>query len=61
MIVDLSSPCEHNVNDSIYPAYSLLSYASVDDAVSAVLKMGVVTELIKIDLRMHTTLCLSFH
>ena len=35
------------MNDGIDPAYSSLSYASVDNAVSVALKLGIATELIQ--------------
>lgn len=51
MIVDLSSPLHHSVNDSIPQELTSLSYAKVDDAVDIILQLGPGTELVKIDLQ----------
>ena len=51
MIVDLSFPRNHSVNDGIPRDLSSLSYASVDDAVECILALGRGTELVKIDLK----------
>ena len=51
MIVDLSFPRNHSVNDGIPRDLSSLSYASVDDAVECILAQGRGTELVKIDLK----------
>ena len=40
LIVDLSSPKGHSVNDGIPPELCSLSYASVDQAVEKILKLG---------------------
>ena len=51
MIVDLSYPSDHSVNDGISRELSTLSYASVDDAIMQILALGQGTKLIKIDLK----------
>ena len=51
MIVDLSYPSDHSVNDGISRELSTLSYASVDDAIMRILALGQGTKLIKIDLK----------
>ncbi len=51
LIVDLSHPRGHSVNDGIDPALCSLSYASVQDAVSFIAQLGVNTQLIKLDLK----------
>ena len=50
MIIDMSSPKGHSVNDGISRDLCSLSYASVDDAVKIVKKWGNGTELAKFDL-----------
>ena len=40
MIVDLSAPKGKSVNDGIDPALCSLTYVTVDDAVSAILRTG---------------------
>ena len=50
MIVDLSSPRGHSVNDGISSAICSLQYATVDDAVGIIRRLGRGTELVKIDL-----------
>ena len=40
LIIDLSSPENHSVNDGILKELASLSYTSIDDVVTAVLKMG---------------------
>ena len=50
LIVDLSAPRGHSVNDGISPALCSLTYASVDDAVSIITQLGQGTNLIKVDL-----------
>lgn len=47
MIVDLFSPHGHSINDGISPELSLISYASVDDAVDII---GKGMQLVKLDL-----------
>ena len=51
MIVDLSCPDGHSVNDRIAKALCSLHYSSLDDAVQFSQTLGVGTHLIKIDLR----------
>ena len=51
MIVDLSYPSDHSVNDGISRELSTLSYASVDDAIMQILALGQGTKVIKIDLK----------
>ena len=50
MIVDLSYPNGHSVNDGIDRELASLSYASVDDAVRLILLLGRGTQLVKLDL-----------
>ena len=51
MIVDLSFPGGHSVNDGISCELSSLSYASVDDAVQNILRLGKDAQLVKLDLK----------
>ena len=51
MIVDLSSPFHHSVNDGIWQELTSLSYAKVDEAVDIILHLGPGAELVKIDLK----------
>ena len=51
MIVDLSHPRGRSVNDGISSEVASVSYASVDDAVQLVLKLGKGTLLAKLDLK----------
>ena len=51
MIVDLSFPFGHNVNDGISSELSSLSYALVDDAVQHILHLGKDAQLVKLDLK----------
>ena len=48
--MDLSHPEGNSVNDGIEPDLCSLTYASIDDAVELVLKMGKGTMLAKLDL-----------
>ena len=50
MIVDLSSPSGHSVNDAIDKDQCSLQYASVDDAVQIILSLGKATQLAKFDI-----------
>ena len=50
LIVDLSSPREHSVNDGIVKNLCSLKYASVEDAVQRIWSMGRGTLLAKIDI-----------
>ena len=51
MIVDLSCPHGHSVNDGISPSLASIQYASVDHAVQIILSLGQHTLLVKIDLK----------
>ena len=51
MIVDLSFPLNHSINDGISPELSSMSYASVDDAVKYILQLGPGATLVKLDLK----------
>ena len=50
LIVDLSAPRSHSVNDGISPQLCSLRYASIDNAVSIIMSLGQHTELVKLDL-----------
>ena len=51
MIVDLSSPFGHSINDGVLSALSSLSYSSVDHIVNLILSLGKGTHLGKVDLK----------
>ena len=51
MIVDLSFPPDHSVNNSISPELAAMTYAKVDDAVHLITELGMRTELVKLDLK----------
>ena len=51
MICDLSSPSGHSVNDGIPRDLCSLQYASVDDAVGILQRLGRGTQLIKLDIQ----------
>ena len=51
MICDLSSPSGHRVNDGISRDLCSLQYASVDDAVGILQRLGRSTQLIKLDIQ----------
>lgn len=51
LITDLSSPHGSSVNAGISPALCSLHYASVDDAVRTIQRLGKDTELIKLDIK----------
>ena len=51
LIVDLSSPEGHSVNDGISRDLSSLSYVSVDDVVAGIVQWGRGTLLAKMDIR----------
>ena len=51
MIVDLSSPQDHSVNDGISPSVCSLVYASMQEAVELVCQLGRDTQLVKLDLK----------
>ena len=50
LIVDLSHPAGHSVNDGIEPEVCSLSYASIDDAAATVVELGRGAMLAKLDL-----------
>ena len=49
MIVDLSAPKGWSVNDGISTSLCSLQYASVDNAVDILMRLGRSTELVKLD------------
>lgn len=51
MIVDLSSPTRHSVNDGICEDVCSLQYASLDDALRLICRLGPGTQLVKMDLK----------
>ena len=51
MIVDLSFPRASSVNDGIDSAVASVSYASLDEAVQHILRLGKGTQLVKVDLK----------
>ena len=51
LILDLSSPMGHSVNDGIDKELSSLKYVSVDDVVAKVLGLGRGAELAKLDIK----------
>ena len=51
MIVDLSYPSGRSVNDGIAPPLCSLKYASVDDALRFITRLGRNTLLLKVDLK----------
>ena len=51
MIVDLSHPQGHSVNDAIPSTLCSPQYPSIDDAVAVVLSLGRHTQLVKVDLK----------
>ena len=51
LIVDLSYPCGHSINDGISSELASVSYASVDDAVQLILQLRKGSELVKLDLK----------
>ena len=51
LIVDLSFPEGHSVNNGISPALCSIKYSSVDDAVSIIQKYGPHTQMAKLDLQ----------
>ncbi len=50
LIIDLSAPDNHSVNDGILKELASLSYMSIDDVVAVVLKMGRGT-MLKMDIK----------
>ena len=51
LITDLSSPKGHSVNDGIDPSLTSLHYASIDDAVAIIQRLGPGSWLAKLDLK----------
>ena len=51
MIVDLSFPRGHSVNDGVSKELSSITYAWVEDAVTRILQLGRGTQLAKFDLK----------
>ena len=51
MIVDLSFPFDHSVNDGVSSTLSSFSYSSVDDVVDLILCLGKGARLVKVDLK----------
>jgi len=51
LILDLSSPDEHSVNDGIVKELASLSYVSVDDVTAIVTKLGKGAALAKLDIK----------
>ena len=51
LIVDLSSPTDHSVNDGIDPQLCSLSYTSVDEIAACVLKLGRGAQIAKSDIK----------
>ena len=51
LIIDLSSPPGHSVNDGICKELASLSYVSVDDVVMGILQLGRGTMMAKMDIR----------
>lgn len=51
LILDLSSPKGHSMNDVVAPDLSSLSYVSVDDAASAIVQICRGADLAKIDIK----------
>ena len=51
LIVDLSRPMSHSVNEGILKEHCSLRYPSVDDAVKVILALGPGTQLVKFDVK----------
>jgi hypothetical protein len=51
LIVDLSYPDGHSVNDGIAPELAIINYSSVDEAAAIIRSLGRGTLLLKIDLK----------
>jgi len=51
LILDLSAPTDHSVNDGIAKELCSLSYTSVDDVVSGILSLGQGSVLAKLDIK----------
>ena len=61
LIVDLSFPFRHSINDGISSELSSISYASVDDAVEHILYLGRGTRLVSLTWRRLTAMFLFIH
>jgi hypothetical protein len=55
LIIDVSSPAGHSVNDGINPNLTSLQYSNVTDAVALVNKVGVGALMAKLDLKAAST------
>ena len=51
LIVDLSSPANHSINDGISPELCSLNYVSVDIAAERILSIGKGTLMAKVDIK----------
>jgi len=51
LILDLSTPTDHSVNDGIAKELCSLSYTSVDDVISCILSLGQGSVLAKLDIK----------
>ena len=51
LIIDLSHPAGHSVNDNIPKALCSLTYITVDDAIQAIVQSGPYTLLSKVDIK----------
>ena len=52
LIIDISHPCNHCVNDEIPPLLCSIKYITIDDAINQILSMGKGTMMAKIDIKM---------
>ena len=50
-IIDFSLPRDHSVNSGISEGICLVSYATLDDAVRLIKRLGPITQLVKMDLK----------
>ena len=51
LIIDLSHPHDHSVNDGIPPSLCSIKYISIDDAINQILSLGRGTMMAKIDIK----------
>ena len=51
LIVDLSHPVHHSVNDGIPSSLNSIQYITVDDAAQRIISLGLGTQMAKIDIR----------
>ena len=51
LIIDLSHPHNHSVNDGIPPSLCSIKYISIDDAINQILSLGRGTVMAKIDIK----------